>query len=231
MCGDFFTTSTLRCRSDGQPSSTLPRRVSPPPQRRRWLGLELATTEGNDDLVENLNEYRAKVVADWHHDNPMPTCGGEEVCPGAAHQCPISMSVSWQPPDPTVSSTTPGGLRVSSAPRFALHLPRLTLVGRWTKPKSRSCALRLAIPRPWMWGAWKSAELRVDHRGITLMSVRNAIWLRLQTQDDILSRRGARYGKSRHRPMTTCARLRGGWPMASNPAHSHVSTTSHAPRS
>ncbi len=51
-----------------------------------WL--ELATTEGNDDLVENLNEYRAKVVADWHHDNPMPTCGGEEVCPRAAHHAP-----------------------------------------------------------------------------------------------------------------------------------------------
>jgi hypothetical protein len=51
-----------------------------------WI--ELAETEGNADLLANLDEYRAKVVADWHAANPMPDCGGATVCPRAARHHP-----------------------------------------------------------------------------------------------------------------------------------------------
>ena len=51
-----------------------------------WI--ELAESEGNDDLLANLYDYRAGVVAKWHAENPMPDCGGSDVCPRAAHHAP-----------------------------------------------------------------------------------------------------------------------------------------------
>jgi hypothetical protein len=56
-----------------------------------WI--EAANDLGDNDLVLNLTAYRAEVVANWHKDNPMPTCGGganadPSVCPRAKAHAP-----------------------------------------------------------------------------------------------------------------------------------------------
>jgi hypothetical protein len=47
-------------------------------------------------LVGRLTAYRAEVVAAWHRDNPMPTCGGPDVCPRAAAHAPYPCPCAGQ---------------------------------------------------------------------------------------------------------------------------------------